>query len=352
MSLSEIYASNSYWINPLIGAIISISLFSVTYRRTISARKERAIHAHDEVVKILLRNLLTINRVLSIQEINRILQTKSREFKVRIEDLPDELNCISDLYTKVAEDEMLLTENKKMLLEKINIYIETAENEAPMIVETQEKPSIKTERLTSMSIKSFEVAISAISAAAGIIVAISLSLFSFTEASLTNQISMIAAIVFFIAASISVVAFLWWIIDQSKPSITSIGQDAISFETRISRMLNQSGYSVSRDALLPNIGEFDFILQKNDHTYLIELKLFRTYIPKSIILVLLSKGKAAKLNNKNYSLILVVNNLKFIGRGISELTPTWNYIFDESGLKQFLKSLNDDSKNHFRNEPL
>jgi hypothetical protein len=95
-----------------IGIAVSVILFLVGYRQTIGAKKVRAESAFNEIGQILLRNLVDRNYVLTISEINRIIQAKCIEKKIKINDLPDEITFINVLFTRIAEDEILSCDKK------------------------------------------------------------------------------------------------------------------------------------------------------------------------------------------------------------------------------------------------
>lgn len=81
-------------------------------------------------MKILIRNLVNNDYIPSFPEINRILTAKSIERKFNISDLPDEKTFIHALYAKIAEDEIISSDNKMNFIKKINRYLDINEKDS------------------------------------------------------------------------------------------------------------------------------------------------------------------------------------------------------------------------------
>lgn len=299
------------------------------------ARKERANQTHDEVTKILVRNLVANDRVLTVAEINRILHTKSIENKIRVKDLPDEISFVYALYTRVAEDEMLPPENRKELLLRINKYLEEVEKEAPSIIEAEEEPVEREEELFDRS--SFVLAV--ISTVLATISSFVVSFIGTREITFPSPLTIVGTVAG-IATVISVIyAFLRLKEKQEEPAVSrrSFIREYWDFEGRISKILSKLG-NVKREAPLGSKDRrvrFDFLLVKGGKTFLVEAKWFRRYASKFMIESMKSMARTAKEIDKTYSLILVVNDKKFVASGLSELRRTWDYIFDERELRGF-----------------
>lgn len=339
MDFVEFYGNNKDWINLLIGLGVSGLLFFVTYWKTVGARKERANRTHSEVTRILVRNLLSNDRVLTIPEINRILHTKSIENKIKITDLPDEVSFIYALYTKVAEDEILPSENRKELLHKINKYLEEIEKEVPSIIEAEEEPVEGKE----MFFEKFEFLLGFISV---FIAAISMIFVNFVfaeEITLSSLLTISATLAGIIALITAIYSFMRLKEKQEEPAVSrkSFIQEYRNFEERVFKVLKRLG-DIQREFRLAKEGElvsFDFLLTTDSKKFLIEIKWFRRYASKFSIDRLKSIAKTAKDIDKTCLLVLVVNDKKFIASGLSDLKMVWDYIFDERELKDFRNRL-------------
>jgi hypothetical protein len=340
MSLADVYAVNSYWINPVVGAVLSLSLFVITYRRTISATKERAAHAHIEVVRILIRNLLNLGRVLTISEINHVLQTKARENRIKVSDMPDEMSYVYSLQCRVAEDEMLSAEDRKDLFKKIQDFIDENEKANPQL--TEEPKALEEQRTNIMS--KYLAYVSLFAAISGIAASLILSFFSGTMI-IENVMNTIGIIVSVIGVIVVLVTFLLFY-EKSRPTLSvslspTTGQD---FEDQIYKSLRKLG-KIEKEPFIPEIrSRFDLMLSTKANKFLIETKSYRSYISTSTIAFLNDVASNVKKINKNYTLVLIVNDKKFLNRGSTTLLNSWDYVIDENDLPDFL------SKVKFENE--
>jgi hypothetical protein len=307
----------------------------VSYQKTFGARKERATQAYNEVIRILIRNLLNNNRVLAIPEINRILQTKSRENKVKVSDLPDEISCVFALYTRIAEDEMLPSKNREELLSEINTYLEQVEREAPTVVEEIEKPPPAKEEAY---LRSSEFYLALVSIATGLIAGLILNFLTATAT--LNILNMLPPIAVTITAVIGITSVFARMREKSTTLVMPT-VEAVDFEDRIFKILKELGDTKKEFSLpegLPSI-RFDFFLMRGGSKFLIEVKWFRSYASNSSIRRLNAIARTIKDLNKDYVLILVVNDKKFLAAGLPGLSRIWDYVFDESELKEFRNKL-------------
>lgn len=344
MSLADVYAVNSYWINPFVGAVLSLSLFTITYRRTISARKERAAHAHIEVVRILIRNLLNLDRVLTTSEINHILQTKARENRIKVSDMPDEMSCVYSLQCRVAEDEMLGTESRQDLLKKIQDFIDENEKANPQLTE---EPKAFEEQQTNISSK-YLTYVSLFAAISGIAAALILNFFSGIKI-IENVMNTLVIIVTIIAVIVVLETFLRFY-EKSTPTLSvsfspTTGQ---IFEDQIYKSLRKLG-KTEKEPFIPEIkSRFDFLLSTKANKFLVETKSYRSYISTSTIAFLNDIASNVKKINKNYTLVLIVNDKKFLNRGNTTLLNSWDYVIDENDLPNFLSLVKFENERALR----
>jgi hypothetical protein len=83
-----------------IGPTLSVVSFAIGYRRAVSARRERARAAEDDLSKTLLKRVIVDGYRPSTTELGYLLQSKVRQQKVKLGDLPTELQIMQRLYKR------------------------------------------------------------------------------------------------------------------------------------------------------------------------------------------------------------------------------------------------------------
>ncbi len=103
----------------LVGILVSVWLFALGYRRTIGAKRERIRSANDSIVRILLRRVSSENYTPRAADIQRLVDSKARQLKVR----PDELlprDCLlNDVFVQITETEFLPKEKRSEILARL-----------------------------------------------------------------------------------------------------------------------------------------------------------------------------------------------------------------------------------------
>lgn len=109
----------------LLGILVSVGLFALGYHRTVGAKRERVRLANDSIVRILLRQVSSENYTPQSADIQRLVDSKARQFRVR----PDELlprDCLlNDVFVQITETEFLPQEKRSEIL----VRLEGAEEE-------------------------------------------------------------------------------------------------------------------------------------------------------------------------------------------------------------------------------
>ncbi len=314
-----------------VGIITSALSFYVTYIKTIGAKNERINSTYEDIVKILIRNLVNSDYIPSFPEINRILTAKSIERKFNVCDLPDEVIFIYALYAKIAEDEIISSDNKINFIKKINSYLDTNERDSD-VTDKEELKLIDREKIfrTLLILSSLIIAIP--------FVLISLST---TENTFTYS-TFILTIVTILLTLIILNLFLKLREEQEEPKASrkSVFEDYRNYEDRVYKILKN--FRPNKEVRIKNNNRrltFDLSFKTDGKIFLVEVKIFRSYIPKVIIDKLMYLANSAKETNKNYVLILVVNEKKYLRNYIIVLKEIWDYIFDEEELKKFRNEL-------------
>ncbi len=314
----------------LVGIVVSVGTFITSYKQTIGARKERARNVINEVNKILYRNLILEEFIPSCEEINRILSSKILEYRIKKSDLPNGIDFLNTIYTKLVEDELIEFKIKNKLIskidEKIKLEIKKIFIEEP-IGDKEDKD------------KSFFFITALISMFAGMLTFL-LPLYKFRIPS--PDIDNVIIIVMMFISIVVALMFTQNILKQknrdnqeSSPTKSRI-KDMVDFENRVYKKLKNSGFeSVKRDFRLEKDEQkfmIDFYAQKNKQHYYIEVKNFRNITPSFILQNISHISSEIKKIDKKAKLILITKDRIIINEKIRKYLDNWDYILDETSL--------------------
>ena len=107
-----------YFLN-ILGIILSVAFFIISYKRTINAKNERIWAANSEVVRILIRLIVLEKYRPTEKDMFRLIEGKAREFKVKEGELLSPLSILNVVYTKIAETDFITREQREEILGNI-----------------------------------------------------------------------------------------------------------------------------------------------------------------------------------------------------------------------------------------
>ena len=102
-----------------LGIAVSVILFIITYRHTIGAKKERVKTANEKITETVLRRLILEKYSPKKKDLKRIIEGKSRDFKVKPRDLLTEEQILISVYTKIFENDLITQEQREENLERL-----------------------------------------------------------------------------------------------------------------------------------------------------------------------------------------------------------------------------------------
>lgn len=104
----------------IITTTIGLITFGISYRKTVTAKKERRKSAYKEIVSICLKTLYhnEINPTHSMLE--ELIRSKAREYEVERKNLPSVSILLEDMASKILGHEFIEREKKEELLQNID----------------------------------------------------------------------------------------------------------------------------------------------------------------------------------------------------------------------------------------
>jgi len=131
----------------VVGIVLSLVIFSVTYRQTIGASKERAQNANLEIDNILLKRSILDGISLTRPMIDTVIEGKAISHRVRVTDLHSAEEALTVLYTATLESDFVPPEKRTAILESIGAVLSTHERatgkEADAAVIAAEKVAVR-----------------------------------------------------------------------------------------------------------------------------------------------------------------------------------------------------------------
>jgi hypothetical protein len=258
--------------------------------------------------------------------------------------MPDEMSCVYSLQCRVAEDEMLSAESKKDLLKKIQDFIDENEKANPEL--TEEPKALEEQQNNIMS--KYLIYISLFAAISGIAASLILNFFSGIKINenIPNTIAIIIIIIFVIAVLMTFLKFN----EKSTSTVSASISPATGqiFEDQIYKSLRKLG-KIEKEPFIPEIKRrFDLLLSTKANEYLVETKSYRSYVSAPTIAYLNDIASNVKRINKNYTLVLIVNDKKFLNRGNTTLLNSWDYVIDENDMPNFLSQIKFENERALR----
>jgi HJR/Mrr/RecB family endonuclease len=102
--------------------VVSVFLFVIGYRQTVGAKKERIKTANEKLIEIILRRLILEKYTPTKSDIRKIIEGKSKEFRVKPSDLFSAEQILSIVYTRVFESDLITQTQREETLERL-IYL-------------------------------------------------------------------------------------------------------------------------------------------------------------------------------------------------------------------------------------
>ena len=292
----------------VLGTAVSILLFVIAHRQTIGARQERVRTANDEIEKILVRRIVLEGFDPSQEEIVRLIDTKSRDFRVRPTDLLSDSQFMNNIYTRIVESDFIFSEQRQQILDRISHAIEATE-EQPVLEQTVDQIALQKR---SRSHATYSMVIAAV--AASLIGATFPVLPEINEiVENTEKFSSIfpltIATVVLSLVTISFISLVYRIRErqQEEPNKVSTIEKYLALENEVFGLLKKSGVSITQSPL-DGAGhrEYDFLVERDGESLLVEVKNWTRKMPSSLISRTFEKlQKALEKTNASYAVIVV-----------------------------------------------
>jgi hypothetical protein len=283
------------------GVAVSVGLFFIGYRQTIGAYKERVRSANSSVETILIRRIILESYTPSLQDVSRIIEANSREYKVRQRDLWSESQVLNTIVTRIMENDFIRPKLRKEIFSRLSPLFVTAEQKPVqelILEEGKTRPAIRWAYL---------------SVAMGIAASVIGALFSYITAN--RLISWTVAGVF--VTSLALIFILFAMTKaregQEEPSAEKAARSGIDFERQVEKAVHEAGAKLIAG---PVDKGFDFLVEVEGKRLLIETKAWTRPIPMPILGRLIQQLNEAVGKSKADQAIIVTKESIGMAGGI------------------------------------
>jgi hypothetical protein len=264
----------------ILGIIVSVGLFFIGYRQTVGAKKERIINANAEVERILVRRIVLENYNPCTSDINRLLEGKARNFRVKVGDLYSDAQVLTNIFTRIFESDFIPQPQREDILNRLTPILEKAETTP---VKEEEISDLPTSKQYFVSKALIPIAMAIIASALGGITSV---LPEFGKVGINKELLPVLIAVSALSFAIIIIVYSYFRVRESQEATTfssrsKILQEYLDFEKQVVETIRKSGAKVS-PAELQDRG-YDFQVDVGGKKILIEVKSTSRGLPTSII---------------------------------------------------------------------
>jgi len=293
----------------ILGILVSIATFLLGYRQTVGAKKERIRTANKEIENLLVRRIVLEQLVPTRESINRLMNGKSRDFRVKVSDLYSEAQTLNVIYTRIIETDLIAKDHRNEILESLEPVIAATEKE-PYSEDQALELATQTKRKGLFDKTPF--AMGAAASLIGALVAITTEFTSKGYVVGSIEPIFIAVLMSSIVAITAISLILKFKEKQEEvtsESSLSIMDKYIQLETDILKSISKiKGLEVKGAGIDKG---YDFTVDGNGRKAVIEVKAWRSRPPISILKKTIDRvAEASKLAGANEAYIVTKNTLQ------------------------------------------
>lgn len=130
----------------IVGVAVSVGLYLLGYSKTIGAYKERVHSANNSIETMLIRRNILESYIPSLEDVSRVIEANSRDYKVRQRDLWSESQVLNTIVTRIMGNDFIRPKLRREIVSRLSSLFVTAE-EKPVqeltLVEAQPRPTVR-----------------------------------------------------------------------------------------------------------------------------------------------------------------------------------------------------------------
>ena len=262
------------YLSTVLGILVSIILFLVTYQQTIGAKRVRAKNANQDIHRSFMRRMIFEEYAPKLKDLTKILEGKAREFKVSINDLLSEEQILNALFTEVFDSDQIPLSQRVEIENRLNECFDRIEQKS------EEQGFIDFRQLSLEKRQKF-VNISILVGTASLLGATSSLVYTSVETKTFNTELILSGVVVLVASvaalsAINVILKNKEVVEQ--PSRRGAQMVSSELENEVTKILEKQEikYSIS-----PRLGGMRpaFVLDMKGKKVVIEVKTWHNVVP-------------------------------------------------------------------------
>lgn len=263
----------SYFLT-ILSIFVSVVLFIISYRRIVSARRERVQAANTEMERILLKRIILESYKPAVNEISRVIEGKAQDFNLNKRYLKSESQLLNTLFTRIMESDFITPEKRIEIFSRLSPVLQKAEETPMEMLQASELPSAK-KRFLARNI--MPILLGIVASITGTLIAIIPKRLEIAQFNTTFIIVGFIASLFIIS-----IIFAIYRMREEQEEITSESSllSAVKFEKEVTRALKKANVSFTIGGR--DIGA-DFIAKFRGKKFLIEVKAWSYSPPISVV---------------------------------------------------------------------
>ena len=253
----------------------------IGYRQTIGAKKERIKTANEKVIEIILRRLILERYTPKKEDLKRIIDGKSRDYKIKPRDLLSEEQILTTIYTRIFESDLITQAQREENIERLVNLFEEKEVKTYDV----ERALITNDKRTKKYVNSFVVGLGIVSTFIGVFFASFDEIVNFD----TNYSKLDGIITISIMGSIITIIVIYIFIkikdssesSEETPRINPNFKNQIEFEKEVIKLFDKLGVEV----IMPtgkDVG-FDLIATIDGKRVAVEIKYWKERPPLAYV---------------------------------------------------------------------
>lgn len=287
-----------------LGILVSVLLFLVGYRQTIGARKERIKSANEKLIETILRRLILEKYSPKKGDIQRLVEGKARDYKVRHKDLLSVDQVLNTIYTRIFENDLISQEQREDNVERLSSLFELDKKEVKREVEQNFDVNKYKNR------KIFNLLVLILGLLSSIIGVSVVSLDKLVKLDTEINSSVLFTMIGSFVATFTVYLFIKFKDNQESSEEVDLPRnpyrDYVKFEKEVVQQLKK----LNTEIIIPNDKDdgFDLVAIINGKKVAIEIKYWRHRPPFSYLRQILAKLSEAMKNHGIKKGIIVTSN--------------------------------------------
>jgi len=289
-------------IQTLVGIAASVLLFLLSYRQTVSAKKERVRIANNEIQQTIVKRIILESYTPNVADLSKLIDGKARDRQVKANDLMSITQILNTVFTRIIESDLIASDQRKKILKQLDpiiVSVEESPIEEAEVIEI--KPTV--EMIAQRMLPLFFIAI--IASTIGALLSILPYSHEETVSLLSNEIIFVFILSILIIALISILFKIKE--SQEESSKSSFFENSLEFEKEVGKLIEKLKVLKPRPYHDHRYGRgYDYYVEIKGEGIIIEVKNWPKIVPIKIIQLTINRLQRVLKSEENVRKAIIV----------------------------------------------